>query len=272
MEGSFGSDVFDRVPVLAWRDMTPQEVPESWESYPAFVDDAPAMFLLNMGLVERAPIAEASTLYLIKVEMAEPGEHGLGTAAEAERFMPFEDAVCAATTAAGLYTAGRVRTGGHWEMGFYGAEGVDLSEVLDGVGEIVAEFEIMIGGGDDPEWDFLLGYLAPDRERWQWIMDARVVRQLEEHGDDAEKPRPVDHALHFATEDALATFVKKATELGYRESQRKQEDGRELPWMVEVVREDPVTVDEIHDAVMELMTIAEELGGDYDGWGCPVTQ
>ena len=113
-------------------------------------------------------------------------------------------------------------------MGFYGPDGVDFSEVLDGVGEVVAGFEIMIGGGEDAQWGFLLGYLAPDRERWQWIMDHRVVRQLGEHGDDPTKPRQVDHAVHFKTEQAVDAFVKQVTDLGYRESQRAEEDGAEL--------------------------------------------
>ncbi|MEM6990498.1 MAG: DUF695 domain-containing protein [Myxococcota bacterium] len=254
--------------------MTQQEIPEAWETYPAFVDGKPAMFFLNMGLVQAAPIAGAPMLYLVKVQMKDPGENGVGTVAEGEAFMPIEDALCEAATKAGYYFAGRVRSEGHWELGFYGAEGLEISEVLDQVGAPLADLQIMVGGGEDPEWGFLLEYLAPDRERWQWIMDHRVVRQLMEAGDDIEKPRMVDHALHFKTEKALDAFVAAAAEQGFKESQRSEdkENGGERPWMVELQREDAVEVNTIHDAVMMLMELADAQDGDYDGWGCPVAQ
>ena len=252
--------------------MTPEEIPQAWETYPAFVDGKPAMFFLNMGMVQAAPIASAPALYLVKVEMADPGPDGMGTAAEADRFMPFEDALCEAAAKAGLYFVGRVRAGNHWEMGFYGAQDLDLAELLEGIGKVSSEFEIMLGGGDDPDWEFLLGYLAPDRERWQWIMDHRVVRQLTDAGDDPSKPRAVDHAVHFETEDALEKFVADAKALGFTEAQRHHDANAELPWMVEVQREDPVMLSHIHDAVMDLIELVESHGGDYDGWGCPVTQ
>lgn len=253
---------------------TQQEIPEAWETYPAFVDEKPAMFFLNMGLVQAAPIAAAPTLYLVKVVMKDPGPSGMGTAEEGEMFMPVEDALCGSATKAGMHFAGRVRTDGHWELGFYGADGLDLAEVLDSVGPMIADLEIMIGGGEDPEWGFLLEYLAPDRERWQWIMDFRVVRQLSEAGDDCDKARTVDHAAHFVTEEALNTFVAAAKEQGFEESQRKkhEEPDLERPWMVEVGRSNTVAIEEIHDAVMDLIEIVEANGGEYDGWGCPVTQ
>ena len=254
--------------------MALQDIPEAWETYPALVDDKPAMFFLNMGLVQAAPIESAPHLYLVKIEMNDPGDNGLGTGAEAEGFMPLEDAIYDAAKAADLYFAGRVRNAGHWEMGLYGGAGVEISEVLDRMGPAIAGRKIMVGGGEDPEWGFLLEYLAPDRERWQWIMDHRVVRQLMQAGDDVDKPRTVDHVAHFPTEAALEAFVTAAKVQGFEESQRHEdkEDPGELPWMVEVQRKDPVGVNEIHDVVMGLIEIVEEHDGDYDGWGCPITQ
>ena len=134
------------------RSMTAPEVPETWEIYPAYSDGKPAMFFLNMGLIQVAPLEELPQLYLIKVQMEEPADNGLGTNAEAQRFMPFEDAVRDAAAAAGMLMAGRVRTDGYWEVGFYGPSGVDFTDVLDNAGPAVAGFEIMLGGADDPNW------------------------------------------------------------------------------------------------------------------------
>lgn len=42
------------------------------------------------------------------------------------------------------------------------------------------------------------------------------------------------------------------------------------PFVLEVRREDPVTLQEIHAVVMQVAELAEQHGGDYDGWGCSV--
>lgn len=254
--------------------MTPQEIPESWESYPAFVDGNPAMFFLNMGLIQVAPIADAPALYLAKIQMTDPGPNGVGTTAEAEAFNPIGDAICEAAASAGYHFAGRVRCDGHWELGFYGAAGGDFPAVLDAVGPQLSALSIMVGGGDDPQWGFLLEYLAPDRERWQWILDHRVVDQLIEAGDDPSKPRPVDHTAHFPNVESLNHFVRAAEGLGFKETQRREDSTRDdgLPWTLEVQRNDTVDVDTIHDVVMGLIELVEEHNGDYDGWACPVAQ
>ena len=253
--------------------MTAPEVPEAWEIYPAYSDGKPAMFFLNMGLIQVAPLEALPQLYLIKVQMEDPAENGLGTNAEAQRFMPFEDAVRDAAAAAGMLMAGRVRTDGYWEIGFYGPSGLDFTDVLDNAGPAVAGFEIMLGGADDPNWGFLLDYLAPDRERWQWIMDFRVVRQLQEAGDELDKPRPVDHTIHFNDAASADAFIEDAKQIGFTVSQRHHDENRdELAHMVELQREDPVAVDHIHAVVMDLVELAEKHEGDYDGWGCPVAQ
>lgn len=252
------------------RGMTPDEVPEHWDSYPSYLDDAPASFLFNMGLGDHAPIESAPFLYLVRVNMVEPGDHGMGTPAEAQRFAWFEDQLSEAAAARGLFTAGRLRTQGRWEVAMYGAEGIDLAAVLDTFSPGDRDFEIALGGGEDPEWGFYWELLFPDRERFQWMMDRNVVMQLEDHGDDVEAPRLVDHAISFPDEKSLEAFVAASREIGCSESQRHKRDDEENPWMVELQKEDPVALGHIHGVVMELIELAEQHGGDYDGWGAPI--
>ena len=253
--------------------MTPQDIPQLWESYPALADGKPGLFMVNMGLVAAAPLPAAPAVYFVTVHMQDPGPDGVGTPEEAERLGAVEDAIAEAAQAAGLHFPGRVRTDGRWELGFYGPTGLDIASVLDSVGHVLADLEIQIGDNEDPEWRYLLDYLAPDRERWQWILDFRVVRQLAEAGDQNEKPRTIDHAAHFRTEADLDAFVASVASVGYVESQRHRGDDAddELPWMVEVQRDDPVTLEHIHAVAMDLIERVEAHDGDYDGWGCPVT-
>ena len=252
--------------------MTQQQIPEIWESYPALANGKPALFLVNMGLLSIAPLADAPAIYFVTVAMRDPGPNGVGTSEESESFSAIEDALGDAATAAGLHFPGRVRTDGRWEFGFYGPVGFDVHAMLEGVGPVLADLDITFGDNDDPEWRYALEYLAPDRERWQWILDYRVVRQLEQSGDNPETPRTIDHVAHFRTAEAVDAFVADAATVNFVESQRNQEPDETYPWMVEVQREDPVTIDHIHDVVMDLIERVEAHDGEYDGWGCPVTR
>ena len=42
------------------------------------------------------------------------------------------------------------------------------------------------------------------------------------------------------------------------------------PHTAQLVRSDPVTLKHIHVVVMDLVALASEHGGDYDGWGAPI--
>jgi regulator of RNase E activity RraB len=254
--------------------MTHQPVPDLWESYPALANGKPALFLVNMGLLSVAPLSAAPAIYFVTVAMRDPGPNGVGTAEESESFSPIEDAFGEAAAAAGLYFPGRVRTDGRWEFGFYGPADVDVHAMLEGIGPLLADLDVTFGDNDDPEWRYALEYLAPDRERWQWILDYRVVRQLEKSGDNPEKPRVIDHVAHFRDSAAVDAFVAHAATVGFVESQRHEEPDAEspYPWMVEMQREDPVTIDHIHDVVMDLIERVEAHDGDYDGWGCAITR
>jgi hypothetical protein len=44
-----------------------------------------------------------------------------------------------------------------------------------------------------------------------------------------------------------------------------------MPFTLQVQRVEPVNLDAINENVLTLMEIAEENGGTYDGWECPVT-
>lgn len=248
--------------------MERSEMQQEWMTYPAFSDGNQAMFLYNHALVRSAPMPDAPELYAVRVEMNDPGERGLGSDTEAMWFFNFEDGVCEAAEQMNFIHVGRVRSAGQWELAFYGAAGRNFAEVLDAVGPFGPDREISITGMDDPEWSYLLGYMAADAERWQWMMDYRVVTQLSEAGDNLEVPRPVDHSANFPTADARAGFIAAVEQLGFDVT--SMEDRAADSWSVHLQREDQVMIGAIHDTVMDVVDLVDRFGGTYDGWGCPI--
>lgn len=248
--------------------MEPTQIPQIWHTYPALSDGEPALFLYNHGLVVSDRIESASELYIVRIAMVEPGDNGLGTDAEVMWLYNFEDALNPVAEQLGFIHLGRVRSAGGWEMSYYSERGRDLAPALDGAGPIASERPIELTGMNDPEWSYLLGYLAPDQERWQWIMNNQVVVQLEDAGDNLDAPRPVDHSATFRTEDGRVGFVAAIEQQGFEVTAVEDRDAEN--WQVSFQRMNSARMNEIHPVVMDLVNVVGSFGGAYNGWGCPI--
>lgn len=243
------------------------KLPESWDSYIGFVDDAPASVMLNLALEPIAPLEDLPVLHFWSVDMIDAGPHGMGTAEEAEAFAPIEDAVTEAAEKLGLVQVGRLRNHGYFQLTYYGAE--DIIEKLGALAHEALDDErratLKFGTDDDPEWNYYLSFLCPAPQQRQWMNDRNVVQQFMQHGDPLT-PRPVDHFADFPSENTARAFANIIAEQGFDVDVREPTD--ENPnWVVQGIREDEVTLGHIHGVVMTLTTMAEEAGGAYNGWG-----
>jgi len=246
--------------------------PEQWEFYYCQVDDAPASIFLNLGYQEARP-AGLDTLYFAGLEILEPGDYGLGVDSENTLLCELEDRISDATAKAGLCFVGRLRNDGDWQLTFYGPAGneEELEQiVVRALGE--SERGYRVGSQADADWEYYEEFLLPDAERWQWIMNRRVVQSLADAGDDHETSRPVDHFVRFADAAHRDAFLAAAKARGFSGKAGPTKDDAELPYTAALVRSDPVELEHIHEVVMDLIDLAEEHGGDYDGWGAPIAK
>lgn len=101
------------------------------------------------------------------------------------------------------------------------------------------------------------------------MMDFKVVEQLRSHNDPRTVPRVIDHCVVFPGREGMDEFCSKVQAEGFV-TELNERDDESSPFVLEVRREDPVTLQEIHAVVMEVARLAEQHDGDYDGWGCTV--
>jgi regulator of RNase E activity RraB len=242
---------------------------DEWDFYPCRVDDRPASIFLNLRY-EHEERPTAATLYWLRIRMLDAAEHGMGTGAEAEALYPVEDALVDATMTFGLTYVGRLRTDGAWQIVFYGASGNEdaLGAVARGV-ELGGR-QIELGSKPDSMWSYYREFLLPDDERRQWMSDRRIVELLEEHGDLLSTPRRVDHWAYFPSADSRDAFVKHVTRDGFEIEGVSDDADGDQSFGAQVVRTDTVELEAIHEVVMTLVRLAEQHGGTYDGWECPV--
>ena len=247
----------------------PEQVPDEWDFYPARVDDAAAMIRVNFWFQAEAPLERAPQLHWATVEMLDPGEHGMGTDAEAALLWSIEDQIAEEAKKAGLYFVGVLRNHGRWQLTFYGPS--DMTERLtQTTADAAGTRKQVVGGKEDADWSYFRDFLLPDAERAAWISDRKLVDQLRSHGDSLKAPRRVDHWVYFATREGRDAFEREMRARGFDVEQKSDTDvlgdPSALQFGVQIHRVDSVMLEDIHRVVVELSDLADANGGDYDGW------
>ena len=247
------------------------DVADDWDFYPCLVDGTPASIFLNLGFEAVAPLPAAATRYRVRIHMRDGDEHGMGSTTEATALHAVEDHLVASAVARGLRYVGRLRHHGVWELVFYGAAAHQPAlEAAVAAVDALGGRDVDVGVSDDAAWAYYTAFLLPDPERRQWMQDRRLVAVLEEHGDVGETPRRVDHWAYFPSAEARARFLAAAQAEGFVgeiEPEATDATPADPPrYCAHVYRLDAAELSYIHDVVMGLVELAEEQGGDYDGW------
>jgi regulator of RNase E activity RraB len=90
----------------------------------------------------------------------------------------------------------------------------------------------------------------------------------EKEGDPLTAPRPVRHWVYFTSPENRAEFVSRAMSKGFQITDEHESDDPEAerPYGVTLERIDRVDRDSINEVTLDLFDLAQELGGEYDGW------
>ena len=256
---------------------------ESWEFYECVIDDERAFVALDLAFHDEGPDPVRPVSVRVTVPLLSPREDGLPSSEERPRLDAIEDLVRAEFEKAGAVQVGRASFGGAVRHFFYARSEDDARIVAARCTELVGDRELEVGGYEDPEWEQYFDFLYPNVLGWQYIQDRRVLDALRENGDALETPRQIDHTAFFATPAARETFRAAVAERGFRidgtedaEAGREGREGGEgeqgeqgeQPYAIRFSHE--LAPLDIFPVTIELVTLAGELDGSYDGWGCMV--
>jgi regulator of RNase E activity RraB len=94
--------------------------------------------------------------------------------------------------------------------------------------------------------------------------DRAVLQQLREAGSDLSKPHQIEFYLYFPTEEAAGKAAEKLEAEGFEGEMRRAPDLTR--WMCLVYQQMVPELSKIAALKRRLGKLAQEFGGEYDGW------
>lgn len=239
---------------------------EHWDAYLTTIDGQAASVLVNLAHLNTPP-QQLGWLHQWALPMRDPGDNGLGSVSEAQGFEAVEEEVSERLGEAGFVLVGRERSAGAWKLSYYASaqREADLRAHIEAVFGAVAQ-RVATGVVEDSDWSYYFDVLCPDAQEGQWMRDRDKILELRQQGEVLGQREAV-HYCYFSDEESVDVFVNEAKARGFEcEAVRAEETGLEYPWMVTATRTDFVELAEFHVVVMQLYTLAEDCGGEYDVW------
>ena len=240
-----------------------------WDFYPTRIEDQPALVALDLALADEAPMEDKPWLLWISIKLQEPTEDGFPTAAEAENLSIIEDALAEQLEIIDAVQAGRIQIGNLQDLYFYAPTKEEFEDIVLEVMESHPDYLYATDATKDKDWDEYLGNLYPDYYDFQCMLNRKVTDALQEQGDRPDAKRPVDHLIYFAAEKGRASFSKEVENMGYAVlSAADKVKGTELPYPINISRDDNAIPSELNASIWRLCQLAEKYDGQYDSWGC----
>lgn len=229
---------------------------EVWQTFPGAVGDAPAMWSVDLGAVNAAPITHLPVRMDVEVDLP-AGSDGLPS--DGARLAELDDAVRASAESLGGAYLGRVASGGTCRFTAHlPAEASAPVAVPDGT-------QVRVRTEYDPHWAYVRDVLAPDDRQQRLIEDLAVVGLLSGHGDPLAIPRDVEHLAFFYEQARAEEAAADLRADGFTANVERDDEG---DFALTALRSDPVAPPRVHELTWAVKETVERHGGIYDGWNC----
>lgn len=249
---------------------------QNWDFYFSHFGEKPASLFVDLDIIDDAPLEDLPNMVYLRVVLQQPREDGFCSQEEYDKLAQIEDHLEQTLVEENVVMyVGRVTCDGYRDFFFYTSLDADAWQArVSASMNTFPDYKIEQKWREDPEWDAYFEFLYPDELDMQTIQNRRVCINLQEHGDNIDLPREIDHFAVFYSTGTREQFIEKITELGFGirhtidpgEDTEEDDDG----YTVEFFRTDvPSAID---DVTLPLFELAAEFEGDYDGWGAPLAQ
>jgi uncharacterized protein (TIGR01619 family) len=245
-------------------------MPEDWNLFERNRNNEPMMVFMNTGLKDKVPMRGLSRLIAVIFNMyslwdvagnSSRGAQNLFYSLEDKLMRRMQDSKLA------LYV-GRISVQNKMELYFYADESEDWEPKLTEILADFPSFRYYTSVKEDSSWSFYLDNMYPSPLEEQWMRNAKISYTLNQHGDQSDIVREVEHWLHFDSSVSMDEVKGKAQNLGYIIVEAGQDTSKEVyPYVLQLRKKHAIDLHTVNEVTKELFTMADEAGGMYDGWG-----
>jgi hypothetical protein len=231
---------------------------EIWHTYPGTVGSATAIWSVDLGAVEAAPLEHLP----VRLDVDAPYAAGPdGLPVDAVQLVTVEDSVRASVSALGGAYIGRLATNGRCRFTAH------LPAMPDGAVSVAGVAAEGVRAEYDPHWAYVRDALAPDERQHRLLQDRALLGELSVQGDELATPRAVEHVAFFAEQAPAEEAAADLRADGFSASVERDDEGA---FALTALRRDPVAPPTVHDLAWSVQETVERHGGVYDGWQCAV--
>lgn len=242
----------------------------NWDFYFCNVDENIASIYLDLSYQSVAPIATKSFIAYVRVRLQNPQADGLSSDEDFAALSALEDALAQSVgTSLGAEYVGRNTCNGCRDFYFYVSNDAEWSGAVKAA--IAAfDFQFQSGARADPDWDTYCNFLYPSDRDLRRMANRDTCDVFQSKGDQLNSEREIDHWIYFETEQAMRSFLARAKAKGFRVRLRGEPNDDQNRYWVQLFRVDLLSRDNIDALCLELLDLANDVGGVYDGWEAPV--
>ncbi|WP_432985326.1 DUF695 domain-containing protein [Dactylosporangium sp. CA-233914] len=235
---------------------------ERWAVYPGEVGEHLAMYNIDLGAVEAAPVARFPQRYDVEFTYAGDGASGMPAAPELSAIHELDAAVRQVLRSAGGALVGRVLSDNAGRItGHLPAD--SIPPPLPPIAGLTPQTSLV----SDPGWTRVRQELTPDAWQRNIMDDNQVVQELEAHGDRLSTPRAVEFLAYFPDPDRAEASAQALREDGFAVTVERGDEG---DFVLQAIRRDSVEPPALHEVTWKVRGVVESHDGIYDGWGCMV--
>lgn len=223
--------------------------------------------LVDLGLINIAPIESKFNLITITTFMNNRTEDGLSSAEENEFLNEIENNFIdlLGSKYETIYT-GRLKYDNKILSYFYAEKISDFENTFAEIKNQYPKYRFEYAIKEENDWRAYFEVLYPSEFEMQVIQNGRVVENLEENGDKLNKERQVDHWIYFNSEPDRENFLNSIKKDNFEIVSKDKTNNEDAPFELQIARIDNVDYESANEYVMYLWQKAQEFNGNYDGW------
>lgn len=250
------------------------EYEQDWDVYFCYLKDAPAFISVDLGYFDVAPFPDKPYLIEVAAGLLTTTADGFPENEEWEKLEEIEDTLVSSfEEKLDAAFVGKTLHNGSRGLYFYSGDTLLVEQMIDELRQHFPDYTFEHQIQEDPTWEVYFEYLYPDEESLLRIQNNKMLRLLEEQGDQPFVPRQISYTLYFRTKSDRAAVVKEVTKNDFVvEEESESAEDPETPYRLVLNRESRADEETIYLVTEMLQQLALQHDGEFDGWETQVVQ